>query len=229
MDITWLGHSCFRIRGRDVTIVSDPFPPNLGYPLGRLSADIVTVSHGHPNHSYLVAVEGRPHIVDGPGEYEYEYGVTGVFITGIATHHDAERGKSRGKNTVYLIHMEELTLCHLGDLGHLPSTSQIQEMTPVDVLFIPVGGMGTLDVPAAAETISLLDPKLVIPMHYRTEEYDGGLAPVERFLKEMGLSDVPQEVHIALSPATLPRQTQVTLLDYKGTKARTERKNRVAT
>jgi L-ascorbate metabolism protein UlaG (beta-lactamase superfamily) len=117
MEIVWLGHSCFRIRGREATIVTDPCPPASGYTIGKPTADIVTISHRHDDHSFVKAVAGSPTVLDGPGEYE----VSGAFVTGIATHHDDQKGQERGSNLVFIIEMEEIKVCHLGDLGHTPT------------------------------------------------------------------------------------------------------------
>src|SRR3989304_3652494 len=116
MEITWLGHSCFRIRGKEVTIITDPYDKSLGYTLGKPTANIVTVSHHHPGHDCVAMVSGKPKIVDGPGEYE----ISDVIITGIPSFHDERTGAIRGKNTAYLIQIDEVAVCHLGDLGHVP-------------------------------------------------------------------------------------------------------------
>ncbi|GAG09229.1 unnamed protein product, partial [marine sediment metagenome] len=148
MEITWLGHSCFRIRGKEATLLTDPYDGSIGYSLGKPKANIVTSSHSHPGHGFTSGVGGAPRIVHGPGEYE----VSGVFITGIGTFHDAEKGRERGGNTIYLIEMEDMTLCHLGDLGHPLSSEQVEETSGVEVLLVPVGGLSTIDASQAAET-----------------------------------------------------------------------------
>jgi len=170
MEIVWLGHSCFRIRGKEATIVTDPFDRTLGYPVKKLTANIVTVSHPHPQHSFLEDVAGSPKVISRPGEYE----IANVFINGIATFHDADGGEHRGKNTVYLVQIEEVSICHLGDLGHVPTAEQIEQMSDTDILMVPVGGGATIGAAAAVEIISLLQPKLVIPMHFKTETLPQG-------------------------------------------------------
>src|SRR3972149_757998 len=109
MEITWLGHSCFRLRNKNTTIITDPFDNKIGIKLGKVSADIVTISHNHYDHSNVAAVSGTPKVIDGPGEYE----IGGIFITGIQTWHDQENGAKRGKNTAYLFEMDDLVICHL--------------------------------------------------------------------------------------------------------------------
>ena len=210
MDITWLGHSCFRIRGSHATVITDPYSPSLGYSLGKTTARIVTVSHQHPGHSYVQGIGGQPRVVDGPGEYE----ISGVLIIGIATFHDGEGGRKRGKNTVYLMEIDEISVCHLGDLGHVLSGEQVEEIDNVDVLLLPVGGVSTIDAPVAAEVVRQLEPKAVIPMHYKTPALSWELEPVERFLKEIGAKEVNPQPKLSLTKSNLPVTTQVFLLDY---------------
>ncbi len=213
MEIKWYGHACFRIREKSAVVVTDPFPPSLGYHRPRVRADIVTISHYHENHSSLKGFQGTPFVIDAPGEYE----VRGVFVTGIRTYHDQKKGKARGYNTVYLFRFNDLTVCHLGDLGHIPTQEQVEELSEVDVLLVPVGGGGALTAAMAAEVISLIEPHIVIPMHYRTEVYAGRkLAPVEPFLKAMGAKDVPVQDELKISSrASLPEETQIVLLRYE--------------
>ena len=152
MDIYWLGHSCFRIKGANATVITDPYSPDLGYSLGKPAANIVTISHGHPGHSYVAGVGGEPKLVTGPGEYE----IAGVLVLGTATFHDGDEGKTRGKNTIYLMDVDEVSLCHLGDLGHVLTTEQVEEIENVDVLMLPVGGVSTIDASMAAEVVRRL-------------------------------------------------------------------------
>ena len=210
MDITWLGHSCFRIKGSHATVITDPYSPDLGYSLGKPTARIVTVSHQHPGHSYVQGIGGQPKLVQGPGEYE----ISGVLISGIATFHDGERGKKRGKNTVYHMEIDEISVCHLGDLGHVLTGEQVEEIDDVDVLLLPVGGVSTIDAPMAAEIVRQLEPKAVIPMHYKTPALSWELEPVERFLKEIGAKEVNSQPKLSLTKSNLPTSTQVILLDY---------------
>lgn len=211
MEITWYGQSCFRLRDRLATVVTDPYDKSIGYTLPRIRADIVTVSHDHPDHNYVEGIKGQPKVIVGPGEYE----VRGVFITGIPTFHDRRKGASRGRNTVFLFDFEGLTVCHLGDLGHVPTRSQVEALSAIDVLFIPVGAGSTINAAQAAEVISLLEPRLVIPMHYKTKVLKVKLGTVSRFLKEMGLSKLATQDSLKVTKSTLPQETQVVLLDYK--------------
>jgi len=210
MDISWLGHACFRIRGSQAVIITDPYPPDLGYSLGKPTARIVTVSHQHPSHSYVQGVGGEPRLVNEPGEYE----ISGVLIIGIATFHDASRGRNRGKNTAYLMEVDGVSVCHLGDLGHVLTAEQIEEIDDVDVLLLPVGGVATINAPMAAEVIRQLEPKVVVPMHYKTPALSRELEPVAEFLKEMGIEQINSQPKLSLTKSSLPASTQVFLLDY---------------
>ncbi len=210
MEISWLGHSCFRLRGRQATVITDPFSPDLGYSLGKPTATIVTVSHQHPGHSYTKGIGGSPRLVIGPGEYE----ISNVLIIGIATFHDEDRGNIRGKNTIYLIEMDEVSVCHLGDLGHVLTNEQVEELGNVDVLMVLVGGISTVNASKAAEIVRQLEPKVVLPMHYKTPAINRELEPVDRFLKEIGAHDIAPQAKLSLSKTNLPISTQVFLLEY---------------
>ena len=210
MEITWLGHSCFRIKSNPIVIITDPYSPDLGYSLGKPTARIVTVSHQHPGHSYVQGIGGEPRLVAGPGEYE----IGGVLIMGVATFHDGEKGKKRGKNTVYVMEVGEISVCHLGDLGHVLTAEQVEELDNVDVLLLPVGGVSTIDASMAVEVVRQLDPKIVIPMHYKTEALSWELESVEKFLKEMGAEQVDSQHKLSLAKSNLPITTQVFLLEY---------------
>ena len=210
MDISWLGHSCFRLKGRNVTVITDPYSPGLGYTLGKPTANIVTVSHQHEGHSFVQGIGGEPKLVTRPGEYE----INGVLIIGIATFHDAEKGLQRGKNTIYLMEIDDIAVCHLGDLGHVLTTDQVEALDNVDVLLLPVGGVSTINASKAAEVVRQLEPKAVIPMHYKTQAISREMEPVEKFLKEIGVKEVNSQSRLSFTKSSLPSSTQVFLLDY---------------
>lgn len=210
MEITWLGHSCFRIKGAHATLITDPYSPGLGYSLGKPTARIVTVSHNHPDHCYAEGVSGQPRVVSKAGEYE----INDALIIGIATFHDGEGGRKRGKNIVYLMEIDEVAVCHLGDLGHVLTNEQVEDIGNVDVLLLPVGGVSTINAPMAAEVVRQLEPKAVIPMHYKTPALKRELEPVDRFLKEIGAKQVTPQPKLSISKSNLPATTQVFLLDY---------------
>ena len=210
MEIKWLGHSCFLIKGKERTIITDPYHPSLGYSLGEPKADIVTLSHFHPGHSYIEGVANNPKQIKRPGEYE----LGGTFITGIATFHDSAKGEIRGKNTIYLIEMDGITLCHLGDLGHSLTSQVIEELGVVDVLFSPAGEISTISVDTAVETIKQLNPHIVIPMHYKTDALARNLEPVDKFLDKMGIHRVEPTPKLSITQSSLPASTQVVVLNY---------------
>ena len=210
MEITWLGHSCFRLKGKEAILITDPYDGSIGYSLGKPKANIVTSSHLHPGHSFVDGVGGDPRVVHGPGEYE----IASVFIQGISTFHDNEKGKTLGKNTVYLIEMDEIMVCHLGDLGHALSSAQVEEISVVEVLLVPVGGLSTIDAAAAAEIVRLLQPSIVIPMHFKTDVVPFNLEPVDNFLKEMGLKQASPQPKLVATKTSLPEEMQVVVLDY---------------
>ena len=210
MEITWLGHSCFRIKGKSGVVITDPYSPDLGYSLGKPTARIVTVSHQHPGHSYVQGIGDEPKLVTGPGEYE----INSVLIIGITTFHDEERGGKRGKNTVYVMELDEVSVCHLGDLGHVLTTEQLEDIGNVDMLLLPVGGVSTIDAPGAAQVVRQLEPKVVVPMHYKTPALNWELEPVERFLKEMGVRESEPQPKLSVTKSNLPLSMQVCLLSY---------------
>lgn len=210
MEISWLGHSCFTLKGKEKTIITDPYYPHLGYSLGKPKADIVTLSHFHLGHSYVEGIANNPKQIKSPGEYE----IGGVFVTGIATFHDTERGELKGKNTIYLIEADGITLCHLGDLGH-PLTSQlIEELGLIDVLFLPVGETSTISVPIAIEIVRQLNPHIVIPMHYKTDTLSRDLQPVDKFLKKMGIPEAEAKPKLSITRSSLPTSTEIVVLNY---------------
>lgn len=210
MELIWLGSFCFRIRSREATIVTDPCPKSSGYSIGKLAADIVTVSSDHPDHSNLAAISGSPLVVWGPGEYESAQ----VLITGIPTDRLAAEGKT-SKNTAYVIETENLRICHLGRLGHVPTSDEVEEMSGVDLLLVPVGSDGALNATQAQETITLLEPKLIIPMNYATPAASAKLDPVDRFLRETGSPSVEPLPRLSVNHSSLPHEPEVVLLDYK--------------
>ena len=214
MEITWLGHSCFRLRSRESFVVTDPCDKSTGYTIGRPTAGVVTVSHDHPGHNNVKAVAGSPRVVQGPGEFE----ISGVLITGIRTYHDDEQGERLSKNVAYVLELDDVRVCHLGGLGHVPTPEQVEELSGVDILLTPVGGGSTISASAAAETVSLLGPKLVIPMHYQTPaEKQKDLEPLDRFLREMGATSALEERQpkLSVTKSTLPQETKVQVLDYR--------------
>lgn len=211
MDVTWFGHSCFRLRFRGATLITDPYNNDLGLKLSRQRADIVTISHEHADHNNTRAMGGEPMFLRGPGEYER----AGIFVFGIPTFHDRRNGRDRGRNTAYLIEGEGLSICHLGDVGHVLTQAQAEQLNSLDVLFIPVGGHGTISAGEAAEVVGLLEPRFVIPMHYQLQGVKLKLDPVSKFLQEMGVQKVAPQESLRVVAVAEPQETQVVLLEPK--------------
>jgi L-ascorbate metabolism protein UlaG (beta-lactamase superfamily) len=210
MEISWLGHSCFQLRGKNVTLITDPFSPQLGRSLGKISAPIVTISHNHPGHNFADGIGGDPRIVHGPGEYE----ISDVLITGVASYHDNKHGQELGRNTMYVIHMDDLIVCHLGDLGHILQEEQLEEVADADVLLIPIGGQHTINAAQAAEVISQVEPHIVIPMHYHSS-MDDASNPLDKFCREMGIEALNPQPKLSITRSTLPAETQVVILSSR--------------
>jgi len=205
MELTWYGLSCFRFTERKyTTVVTDPYNGNLGLPALRLKSDVVTVSHDAKGHNHLEAVSGVVHHLSGPGEYE----IGGVFITGIRTLNDAKTNQ----NVIYVFDYEGLTVAHLGDMQSVPSQTQIEALEQVNVLLVPVGGGNSLNAAQASELVSMLEPSIVIPMHYRIPGLKLELDEVDRFLKEMGVADIRQLDSLKVTAGNLPEETETVLL-----------------
>jgi len=213
MEITWYGLSCFRLTERGLaTVVTDPFDHRVaGYEALKLKADIVTVSHEAPGHSFTAAVKGHAHTITGPGEFE----IGSVFITGIQTNGHTKRNPDDPRNTLYVFDYEGVSVAHLGDLSRVPTQTEIEALGTVHVALVPVGGGKGLNAAKAAEVISLLEPGIVIPMHYSTPTCAIKLAPLSKFLKEMGLNAVDAQPSLKVTKSTIPEETRVVVLDYQ--------------
>jgi len=209
VEIRWLGHSCFVLKGKEKTVLTDPYCPELGYSLGEREANIVTVSHFHPGHSYVEGIANSPKQIKGPGEYE----IGNIFITGLASYHDKEKGETRGKNTIYLIEVEGLRLCHLGDLGHALTSSLAGELGNCDILFLPVGEVSTITVDEAAEIVKQLTPHIVIPMHYKTDMLTRNLERADKFLAKMGIHEMQPKPKLLITQTSLPSDLQIVVFD----------------
>lgn len=206
-----MGHGCFRLRGKNATALTDPFPPALGARLPKQDADLVTISHGHPNHSHLDVVGKDAYVIDGPGEYE----VRGITVIGLPSFHDTLSGAERGRNTIYLIDVDEVRVCHLGDLGHRLEDSTMESIGTVDVLLVPVGGGNSLGAGMAAEVVRAIEPRWVVPMHYQMGLMSSNLDGVDTFLKEMGVTEaVPQnKLSVQYSASGSDGETKVFLME----------------
>lgn len=218
MDIIYLGHASFKLRGKTGIVVTDPFDSEfVGFDFPKVSADIVTVSHHHPDHDNVQAVSGtarrpEPFIIDAPGEYELQ----DISIFGYASFHDDKNGAERGKNTIMVIAIDGIRVAHLGDLGHTLSDQQIDNLGAIDVLLIGVGGDSAIGPKQAAEIIQAIEPSIVIPMHYKTEKHTAQpfakKLPIEAFLKEMGKEGIEPIEKLTLTPGSLPEEMEVVVL-----------------
>ncbi len=214
MEITYLGHASFKIRAKLATLITDPFDPSVGLKFPKhLTADIVTVSHDHPDHNATSEIDGSPFIIRGPGEYE----ISGVSVVGLSSFHDESRGSERGKNTIYRIEIEGVSIVHLGDLGHPLTTGDVEALNGVDILLVPTGGFYTIDAKTAAQIVHEVDPYIVIPMHFGRAELNqktfSALSPVAVFLKEMGKSELTSQSKLIVTRDKLPEELQVVVLE----------------
>ena len=205
-----MGHSSFLIKGKEVTVVTDPFDPKkVGFKFPEVEADIITVSHDHEDHNFVEGIGGEPFVISGPGEYE----VKGVRVFGVPAFHDEKKGAERGKTILYLIEMDDLSLVHLGDLGHKLEHNQVEELNSVDILMVPVGGKFTINAETAAEVVAQLEPYIVLPMHFKSPGRNEVLDPVEKFLEQMGEENVRREKKLKVTKSSLPEDTEVVVLE----------------
>ncbi|MFH1225710.1 MAG: MBL fold metallo-hydrolase [bacterium] len=211
MFITYLGHSCFKLQDKDVTVITDPYGPDFGLKPPRLKAEIVTISHDHSDHNYANSIMGDPLVIKGPGEFE----VKGVYINGLASWHDGQQGKERGANTIYRFEMDNVVIVHLGDLGHVLAESMVEQLAGTDVLLVPVGGVASLNAKQAVEVINQLEPRIVIPMHYDLPEFkmkvkfDG----VDKFCREIGICKTEAVDKLKVVKKELPQEkTEVVVM-----------------
>jgi L-ascorbate metabolism protein UlaG (beta-lactamase superfamily) len=191
MEIAYLGHSSFKLKGKNLSIVIDPYDSEkVGLKFPKTDADIVTISHDHFDHNKVENVTDVRKVITRPGEYE----MNGVSIIGVSSFHDNQKGELRGKNTIYVYEIDGFRIAHLGDLGHTLLEKQLEEIGSIDVLLIPVGGYYTIDSAAAVEVAQSIEPRIIIPMHYNENNRNENLEPVDAFVKQ-----------IALTPETLPK------------------------
>lgn len=205
MEITWYGLSCFRLSERKhATIVTDPYNGKLGLPQLKLKSDVVTISHDAQGHNYATAVTGKTHCLTGPGEYE----IGNVFITSIVT----DNSEEVKRNVVFMFDFDGVTVAHLGDMSAVPKQTQIEALEQVNILLVPVGGGNSLNAAQASELVSMLEPNIVIPMHYKLPSLKLDLEGVDRFLKEMGVTEPTEETTLKISKGNLPEETETVIL-----------------
>ncbi len=211
MDITWFGQSCIRIKGKTTSIIIDPFDPEMvGLKLPKdFSAPLVLTTHDHGDHNNTKAVADSQLIINGPGEYEF----SGVTVTGTRTHHDDQQGDERGNNTVYNIMIDGINIVHTGDLGHLLTEDQMDQIGSADILMLPVGGVYTINAKVASQVVAQLEPRMVVPMHYKIDGLKVELEPLDGFLKEMGVENAEAQAKLTISKDKLPEETVVVVLN----------------
>jgi len=205
MIITRIGHSCFKIQdktGTDgVTIITDPYDAKIGLKAPNVEADIVTVSHDHYDHNNVKSIKGDPYIINMAGEYD----IKGISIAGVESYHDDAKGKERGSNIIFRFEVEGISIAHLGDLAHKLENEQLEVLAGTDILLIPVGGKYTLDAKKAVDVISQIEPRIVIPMHYKTKGLDIEIDDVEKFVREMGIKPSIED-RLKISQKELPSE-----------------------
>lgn len=215
MDLFYLGHSSFKIKGKKSTVVCDPFDSamvGLKFPK-NIEANVITVSHEHKDHNAVEQIGGTPFIVRGPGEYEAQ----GVSVIGLPSFHDDQKGKERGRNTIYSIELDGIHICHLGDLGEMLTDKEIEELGTVDILLIPVGGVYTITGKQASELIAEIEPSIVIPMHYGRDDLNqkgfAELTTLPAFLKLMGAEGTAVQPKLTITRDKLPETMQMVVLE----------------
>lgn len=216
MEIAYFGHSSFRIKTKTGSVVLDPYDAkSLGKPFPKVEADVVTISHHHDDHNASSNVGGNPLVIDLPGEYER----SGIRITGFESYHDKTKGEERGRNVMYKIEAENVSVLHCGDLGHTLSAETIELIDGVDVLLIPVGGFYTIDAEEARQVIEKLEPSIVIPMHYKNDAFPTDImenvAPLEDFLSKLGITSYEPVSKLSVAPADFEEQTKVVVLSQQ--------------
>jgi L-ascorbate metabolism protein UlaG (beta-lactamase superfamily) len=214
MDIQWLGQCCFRIRGKEALVLIDPFDARLGLSMPRMTPHIVLLTHEHPGHLSIKGIGGDFRLVRGAGEFE----IRGVSIRGTQASSDGQRD-AHGRLTLYTVEVDDISVCHLGHLQDKLTEPQLEAIGRVDVLLVPIGGQGiTINAAQAAEVVSQIEPKLVVPMHYQIPGLTLTLDPVERFVKEMGVTDAAPQPKLTLSSAPSVEDTKVVILEARGAK-----------
>ena len=206
MLLTWIGHSCFKIQDKTssggVTVTTDPFDKKIGLKVPNYESDIITVSHDHYDHNNIKALRGNSFIINSAGEYD----VKGISVHGVESFHDTKEGKDRGPNIIYRIEIDDISIAHLGDIGHILDAKQLDLLVGTDILLIPVGGKYTLDAKKAVEVVSQIEPRMVIPMHYSVPGLKiDGIDGVDKFIKEMGIKPTEEE-KLKISKKELPQE-----------------------
>ena len=211
MDITWLGHSCFRLHDADMVVVTDPYPTSVGLRIDNRPASVVTVSNAHPNHNNAESIEGDPKVFSNPGEYEYN----GVTVRGVMTPL-ADGQPQEERNVAFSIEIGAINICHLGDISIPLTTRLIDELKPVDVVLVPTGGHCTIDMDQVYQTLQDLDAKIVIPMHYKTEGIKVDVDSIDNFVRRMGLDEIQAQPRLVVTSTNLGTDMRVVVMTNQG-------------
>jgi L-ascorbate metabolism protein UlaG (beta-lactamase superfamily) len=216
MKIRYLGHSSFLIKGKNASLLTDPYDSEmLGFKFPNVSADIVTVSHDHKDHNQTDLVKEKHIIFDFPGEYESK----GIRVYGYLTSHDHEDGTKRGENIMFKFIVDGITILHCGDLGAVPSAEIMTQVEDADILLVPTGGTYTIDAKEAKILVEKISPEIIIPMHYHTEGINEGnfseLSPVNEFLRLFGKEGIEPQKELDIKKEELPENEVIVLERYK--------------
>jgi L-ascorbate metabolism protein UlaG (beta-lactamase superfamily) len=219
MEITYFGLNAIRLRGREASVLIDPYEPKLGLAPVRLTVPIVAITHDDRTHTSMQGLGNDFHLVNGAGEWE----IKGVSLHGIQTYHDQQKGAQRGKNFVYVIDIDDLRVCHLGHLGHALDEAQLDAIgSKIDVLCVPVGGGSHINASQATEIVNQIEPKLVVPISYKLPGLTllaQDLEPVDKFAKEMGTTDLTPLPKLLLTSTPSNEEPKLTLLEARGAAA----------
>ncbi len=216
MEITYFGLNSVRLRGREAAVLIDPYDPKLGLSPVRLNVQVVVLTHDDPTHFSMQGLGNEYHLVSGAGEFE----IKGIALHGIQTYHDRKKGAERGKNTVFVIEVDDLRVCHLGHLGHALDEAQLDAIgSKVDVLCVPVGDGSHINATEATEIVNQIEPKLVVPISYKLPGLSllaQNLEGVEKFAKEMGATDLTPQPKLQLTSSPTTEETKLVILEARG-------------
>lgn len=215
MKVKWYGHASFLITSEEgLKIITDPYEPGgfggaIGYGKIPDAADIVLVSHDHADHNHVEGLPGKPQIIQGAGFHRAK----DLEIRGIPAYHDERKGAERGENTIFCFTLDGLRVCHLGDLGHVPTEQEAQQIGPVDLLLMPIGGVYTINPSQATQTAQKLNPRVIIPVHFKTPRCGFPVAKVEEYTKGKSSVKALKSSELEMKKEALPKATEIIVLE----------------